>query len=60
MTELLKSNMPYVWLDKCEASFQELKTRITTTVGDSPEGALKQPGESCLKPAKNQNKTPLT
>jgi hypothetical protein len=31
MTELLKSNTPYVWLDKCEASFQELKTRLTTT-----------------------------
>jgi hypothetical protein len=31
MTELLKSNMPYVWSDKCEASFQELKTRLTTT-----------------------------
>jgi hypothetical protein len=31
MTELLKSNMPYVWSDKCEANFQELKTRLTTT-----------------------------
>jgi hypothetical protein len=31
MTELLKSNVPYVWSDKCEASFQELKTRLTTT-----------------------------
>jgi hypothetical protein len=31
MTELLKGNMLYVWLDKCEASFQELKTRLTTT-----------------------------
>jgi hypothetical protein len=31
MTELLKSNTSYVWLDKCEASFQELKTRLTTT-----------------------------
>jgi hypothetical protein len=31
MTELLKSNMPYVCSDKCEASFQELKTRLTTT-----------------------------
>jgi hypothetical protein len=31
MTELLKSNMLYVWSDKCEASFQELKTRLTTT-----------------------------
>jgi hypothetical protein len=29
-------------------------------VGDSPEGPLKQPGESCLKPAKNQSETPLT
>jgi hypothetical protein len=28
-------------------------------VGDSPEGPLKQPGESRLKPAKNQNRTPL-
>jgi hypothetical protein len=31
MTELLKSNMSYVWSDECEASFQELKTRLTTT-----------------------------
>jgi ribonuclease HI len=31
MTELLKSNTPFVWSDKCEASFQELKTRLTTT-----------------------------
>jgi hypothetical protein len=31
-----------------------------TAVGDSPEGPLKQPGESCLKPAKNRNKTSLT
>jgi ribonuclease HI len=31
MTELLKRNTPYVWSDKCEASFQELKTRLTTT-----------------------------
>jgi hypothetical protein len=31
ITELLKSNTPYVWSDKCEASFQELKTRLTTT-----------------------------
>jgi hypothetical protein len=29
-------------------------------VGDSSEGPLKQPGESCFKPAKNQNETPLT
>jgi hypothetical protein len=32
MTELLKSNTPYVWSEKCEASFQELKTRLTTTL----------------------------
>jgi hypothetical protein len=32
MTELLKSNTPYVWSDKCEASFQELKTCLTTTL----------------------------
>jgi ribonuclease HI len=31
MTELLKSNTPYVWSDKCRASFQELKNRLTTT-----------------------------
>jgi hypothetical protein len=31
MRELLKSNMSYVWSDKCEANFQELKTRLTTT-----------------------------
>jgi hypothetical protein len=31
MTELLKSNTSYVWSDKCEAGFQELKTRLTTT-----------------------------
>jgi hypothetical protein len=31
MTELLKSNTPFVWSDKCEASFRELKTRLTTT-----------------------------
>jgi hypothetical protein len=31
MMELLKSNTPYVWSDKCEDSFQELKTRLTTT-----------------------------
>jgi hypothetical protein len=31
MTDVLKSNTPYVWSDKCEASFQELKTCLTTT-----------------------------
>ena len=32
MTELLKSNVPFVWLGKFEARFQELKTRLTTTL----------------------------
>jgi hypothetical protein len=31
MTELLNSNTSYVWSCKYEASFQELKTRLTTT-----------------------------
>jgi hypothetical protein len=31
MTELLKNNIPFVWAPKCEASFQELKSRVTTT-----------------------------
>jgi hypothetical protein len=31
MTELLRSNTPYVCSDKSEASFQELKTRLATT-----------------------------
>jgi hypothetical protein len=31
MTELLKSNTSYMWSDNCEASFQELKTCLTTT-----------------------------
>jgi hypothetical protein len=31
MMELLKGNTPYVWSDKCEDNFQELKTRLATT-----------------------------
>jgi hypothetical protein len=31
MTELLKNNVPFVWSPKCEASFQELKSLLTTT-----------------------------
>jgi hypothetical protein len=31
LTELLKSNTPFVWSDKCEDKFQELKTRLATT-----------------------------
>jgi hypothetical protein len=31
MTELLKNNVPFVWSPKCEASFQELKSQLTTT-----------------------------
>jgi hypothetical protein len=32
MTKLLKSNTPFVWSDKCEEIFQELKTCLTTTL----------------------------
>ena len=31
MTELLKNGVPFVWSAKCEASFQELKSKLTTT-----------------------------
>jgi len=30
MTELLKNGVPFVWSGKCEASFQELKSKFTT------------------------------
>ena len=30
MTKLLRKNAPFEWTDKCEASFQELKTRLTS------------------------------
>ena len=30
MTKLLRKNTPFIWDDKCEHSFQELKTRLTT------------------------------
>ena len=31
MTELLKKDRKYHWSDECEACFNELKTRLTTT-----------------------------
>jgi len=31
LTALTRKNAPFVWRDKCEASFQELKRRIVTT-----------------------------
>lgn len=31
MTELLKNNILFIWSEKCEASFQELKSKHTTT-----------------------------
>ena len=31
MTELLKNGVLFVWLAKCEASFQDLKSKVTTT-----------------------------
>lgn len=30
LTKLTRKNEPYVWSDKCEVSFQELKKRLTT------------------------------
>ena len=30
MTEQLKNGVPFVWSGKCEASFQELKSKFTT------------------------------
>ena len=30
MTKLLRKNTPFIWDEKCEQSFQELKTRLTT------------------------------
>ncbi|XP_022685201.1 uncharacterized protein LOC111258310 [Setaria italica] len=32
LTKLLKINVPFMWSDKCEASFQELKARLTATL----------------------------
>ena len=32
MTELLKKDRKYYWSDECEASFNELKTRLTTAL----------------------------
>src|ERR1044072_9162582 len=31
LTQLTKKNQPFAWTEKCEASFQELKERLTTT-----------------------------
>jgi hypothetical protein len=31
LTELLKKNQKFVWTAECDSSFQELKTRLTTT-----------------------------
>jgi hypothetical protein len=30
LTTLTRKNVPFVWSDKCEASFQELKRRLVT------------------------------
>ena len=32
MTNLTKQNVPFVWLDECEESFQNLKTLLTTAL----------------------------
>jgi hypothetical protein len=31
MTALLEKNTKFVWSDKCQANFEELKKRLTTT-----------------------------
>jgi hypothetical protein len=31
MTKLLQKNTPFVWSEECEASFQTLKEKLTTT-----------------------------
>jgi hypothetical protein len=31
MSALLEKNAKFVWLEKCQASFEELKKRLTTT-----------------------------
>ena len=30
LTKLPRENVPFVWLEQCEASFEELKKRLTT------------------------------
>jgi hypothetical protein len=32
MTKLLWKNTPFVWSDECEASYQTLKKKLTTTL----------------------------
>jgi hypothetical protein len=32
MKKLLQKNTPFVWSEECEASFQTLKERLTTTL----------------------------
>ena len=41
LTQLTKKNQPFAWTEKCEASFQELKKRLTT----APVLALPKEGE---------------
>jgi hypothetical protein len=41
MTKLLRKNVPFVWNEKSEKSFQELKERLTTT----PVLAVPEPGK---------------
>jgi ABC-type proline/glycine betaine transport system ATPase subunit len=31
MTALLEKNAKFIWLDKCQTNFEELKKRLTTT-----------------------------
>jgi hypothetical protein len=41
MTKLLKKNIPFIWDEKCEKSFQELKDKLTL----APVLAVPEPGK---------------
>jgi hypothetical protein len=44
MIDLLRKNIPFIWDEKCEKSFQELKNKLTT----SPPVAVPEPGKDYI------------